>query len=190
MSIPIPARLQRSPKWHHMPVPYIALIGADGQPDFRAVCDEKRRQCIGERLCQLCGQKLGKFLFFVGGPEAAKAGQYFEPAAHLDCVIYAMQVCPFILGKMEHADIAKVAQRHEGTGITVRAADTFSSVRNPHWVIIKATDYDLANTPDGLPLVVPKGIICLTPPLHAETMSEVDWQLVHWKLNDAQPKIK
>jgi hypothetical protein len=67
----------------------------------------------------LCGEPLGKWFFFTGGTEAAKGNQYFEPAAHLDCLIYAMQVCPFIAGKMEHADLAKVEAANPDVKVVV-----------------------------------------------------------------------
>lgn len=180
--IPIPPKLQHRPRWRGLPVPFVTLIGADGAPDFRASDEARRRESFTAGICQLCGQKLGRYFFFVGGTEAAKAMGYFEPATHLECCIYAMQVCPFILGKMEHADIAKVNQRHEGTGITVVADDTLSSVRNPHWVIVKATDYDVGRTPDGTVLVLPRGVVCQTNPLHAETMNAADWERVSAEL--------
>lgn len=159
-------------------MPYIAFTADDGTPDFRVTDEVSRRQCFTEGRCQLCGERLGKFFFFVGGPEAAKANAYFEPAAHLDCLIYAMQVCPFILGKMEHADIAKVQAAHEGTDVIIKADDTFSTVRNPRWVIVKATDYDLGKTPDGTTLILPRGIVARTTPLLAEKMTGEQWEQI------------
>ena len=115
----IPKRLRLRPQWRGLPIPYIALIRPDGTPDFRVTDEERRRSVIRNHLCQLCGEPLGKWFFFTGGTEAAKGNQYFEPAAHLDCLIYAMQVCPFIAGKMEHADLAKVEAANPDVKVVV-----------------------------------------------------------------------
>lgn len=183
----IPKRLKQRPQWRGLPIPYIALIKPDGQPDFRVTDEHKRRSVIVNHWCQLCGEPLGKWMFFVGGTEAAKANQYFEPAAHLDCLIYAMQVCPFIAGKIEHADLEKVQKQYEQpiarsvtdpegkVKIQVSADETFSAVRNPYWVIKKANGYGGVRTKQGTVLLVP-WVFKETPPIHAETMTPREWR--------------
>lgn len=179
--IPIPKRLESNLRYRGLPVPYIALIKPDGQPDFRVTDEMSRRRVIKERLCQLCAQKLGKYIFFVGGPEAAKTNQYFEPAAHLDCLIYAMQVCPFIVGRVDHMDPEKL-QSKMPEGIKIHVPESYTVVKNPYWVIKKATGYDLwAPAPNEI-LILPKGIICQTKPIHAETMVAEDWKQVKQQL--------
>jgi hypothetical protein len=170
-----PKRLKVRPQWRGLPIPYIALIDAQGQPDFRVTDENKRASVIRNRWCQLCGEPLGKWMFFVGGPEAAKANQYFEPAAHLDCLIYAMQVCPFIVGRIEHADVNKIAAKHEGTGIEV--VKEVIPARNPYWVIKKATSYSLLKAQGGNILLYPHAVK-ETKPLHAESMTPADWRKV------------
>jgi len=183
--IPIPAKLEANLRYRGLPVPYIALIKPDGQPDFRVTDEEARREVIQGRKCQLCAEKLGKYIFFVGGTEAAKANQYFEPATHLDCLIYAMQVCPFILGRIEHADPEKIrGQMPEGLHLHV--GESFTVVKNPYWVIKKATGYDLLIAGPNDVLITPKGIVFQTGPLHAETMNEDDWKDVKELLKGAQ----
>jgi hypothetical protein len=189
-----PKRLKVRPQWRGLPIPYIALITPDGAPDFRVTDEQKRSSVIRNRWCQLCGEPLGKFFFFVGGTEAAKANQYFEPAAHLDCLIYAMQVCPFIVGRIEHADLEKV-QRDLDTkvarcvtdpeskqGITVTSDETFSAVRNPFWVIKKANGWSLLKTQQGTILLYP-WVVSETKPLHPESMTPADWRNVMKELS-------
>jgi hypothetical protein len=183
-NIPIPKHLQGRPLWRGLPIPYIALVRPDGTPDFRVTDEATRRRVMMNGLCQLCGERLGKWVFFVGGTEAAKANAYFEPAAHLDCLLYAMQVCPFIAGKIEHADLDKIQAQyanpigrtatHEGVAITVHADDTFATKRNPLWVIKKARGWSYVKTRDGVILCVPT-VFKATGPLHAETMNASDW---------------
>jgi hypothetical protein len=185
MSTRIPKRLKLRPHWRGLPIPYVAMIGGDGRPDFRVTDEVKRRSVMLNRCCQLCGQPLGKYIFFTGGTEAAAANAYFEPAAHLDCLIYAMQVCPFIAGKIEHADLAKAQAEYAGReakriagGVTLKADDTFSAVRNPWWIIKKAMHYSYRRTPDKTVLLVPEVILKATTPLHPETMTTQDWARV------------
>lgn len=175
--IPIPRHLEARPRFRGLPIPYIALIKEDGQPDFRVTDELNRREVMANRNCQLCNGQLGKYIFFVGGTEAAKHNQYFEPATHLDCLIYAMQVCPFIVGRIEHADPGKI-QSQLGEDIKVHVSQAYTVVKNPYWVIKKATHYGLWEVAPNEILVIPKGIIYQTPPLHAETMDAEDWSEV------------
>lgn len=177
----VPRRLQDRPLWRGLPIPYITLIRDDGTPDFRVTDETKRREVVMNDWCQLCGDQLGKWVFFVGGPEAAKANAYFEPASHLDCLVYAMRVCPFIVGRIEHADLSKVEKAYEDTNITVRADATFSSVRNPLWVITKATRWDYVRTTDGTILMRPH-VVKSTVPFMPDEMGEQDWESVRKEL--------
>ena len=187
MSVRIPKRLKQRPQFRGLPIPYIAYIDAEGKPDFRVTDEAKRISVMKNGLCQLCGDLLGKWMFFVGGTEAAKHNQYFEPACHLDCLIYAMQVCPFIAGKLEHVDIEKVQRDHDeslgryvtadGGGMTIKADETFTTIKNPYWVIKKAWGWTYGKTPDGTILLLPK-VVKQTPPMHAETMTGADWSKV------------
>jgi hypothetical protein len=176
-SVPIPRHLENRPRFRGLPIPYIALIKPDGQPDFRVTDEEARREVIQNRRCQLCSEALGKYIFFVGGTEAAKHNQYFEPAAHLDCLVYAMQVCPFIIGRIEHADPDKI-QEQMPMGYQVHVSKAYTVVKNPYWVIKKATGYDLLAVAPNEIIVMPKDIIYQTPPLHAESMGAEEWEAI------------
>lgn len=173
----IPKRLKLRPQWRGLPIPYVALIRDDGTPDFRVTDEHKRRSVIQNRWCQLCGNPLGKWMFFTGGTKAAKHNAYFEPGCHLDCLIYAMQVCPFIVGRMEHADVAKIQKQYAEKELTIKADDTFAAERNPLWVIKKAVGYSYTLTKDKTLLLVPMAIKA-TPPLKPEEMSPREWNKV------------
>lgn len=187
--IRIPKRLKKRPQYRGLPIPYIAYIGDDGQPDFRITDEAKRLTVMRNVWCQLCGEPLGRSCFFVGGTEAAKHNQYFEPACHLDCLIYAMQVCPFIAGKLEHAELDKVQARHKEElakvgvgGLIIKTDETFTAVKNPYWVIKKANGWRIGQTSEGTILLLPNALK-ETQPLHAETMTGADWKKVYeWLL--------
>lgn len=180
MKVPIPEKLQGRPTYKGLPIPYIAHIKPDGEADFRITDQEKRREVMLERLCQLCGHRLGKFIFFVGGPRAAEGNQYFEPATHLDCLIYAMQVCPFIAGKMEHAEVTDV--QADNPDVIVGVDETYTSVKDPLWVIKKAQSYGFWQLPSGTILLRPTEILYVTKPLLAEKMGPEDWAKVRYQL--------
>lgn len=187
--IPIPKRLEERPRYKGLPIPYVALIKPDGQPDFRVVFEDNRMQCICLHWCQLCGQLLGKHIFFVGGPECAKGNLYFEPATHLDCLMYAMQVCPFIAGKMEHAEVEKVRADMKAADPTleIHIDPTFTTVRSPWWVIKKALSYRTARYEGSQVIyVMPQGIICETEPLEAAKMGPGEWAKIEQQLKEAR----
>jgi hypothetical protein len=152
------------------------MVGDDGKPDFRVTDERKRLSVIRNHWCQLCGEPLGRWVFFTGGTEAAKDNAYFEPACHLDCLIYAMQVCPFIVGRIEHADVDKIAAKHEGTSIDV--VKEVLAARNPLWVITKAEGWSCFKGNKGTILIKPD-VVKKTPPLHPEGMSAKDWKEVY-----------
>src|SRR5262245_62337805 len=153
MKVKPPKRMRVRPQYKGLPIPYVALIRDDGQPDFRVTDHHKRASVIKNRWCQLCGEPLGRWCFFVGGPVSAKQNAYFEPACHLDCLVYAMQVCPFIVGTMQHADIEKV--QADNPEAKVQVDETYTSVKSDAWVIIKATGWSLVSTQGGTILVRP-----------------------------------
>lgn len=181
--VPIPRHLEGRPRHRGLPIPYIAFIAQDGVPDFRVIDQDKRMEVAIHKQCQLCGKPLGRFMFFVGGPSAAAANQYFEPPLHMTCLLYAMQVCPFIVGKIqEHADVPKVQQKHPDAVVT--ADETFSSVRQPEWVIKKALDFHFAKTQQGTILFLPRKILFQTRDLYPDKMGPEDWAQVEQQLKE------
>lgn len=177
--VKVPRRLKARPKWKGLPIPYIALIRDDGTPDFRVTNELARREVISNHRCQLCGEPLGKWFFFTGGPAAAAQNAYFEPACHLDCLVYAMQVCPFIVGKMEHADLAKV--QADNPDVTVAVDETYTSVKSEAWVITKSNGWRVIRTKGGTFLIQPH-VLKRTGLLYPQKMTAADWDKVKEEL--------
>lgn len=174
MTIEVPKRLKNRPKHKGLPIPYIAMITDEGVADFRITDEEKRWDVMINQKCQLCAEPLGKYFFFTGGVEAAKANLYFEPAAHLDCLLYAMQVCPFIVGRTDHVDPDKIAAKHKGT--TIHVIKEILPGRNPLWVIKKADDYRYAKVITTGQVLIQPHVIFETKPICPEKMSPQDWE--------------
>jgi hypothetical protein len=124
------------------PVPFfVAYI--DGKPDFRIADDEKRRRCIKERLCWICGERLGRYLVFVIGPMCSVNRISAEPPMHRDCAEYSARVCPFLLNPNQKRNPKKVnAETGEPPGIMI--------ARNPGCMVLWiTTSYSLVRDDHG-----------------------------------------
>lgn len=88
--------LDELPRYKGMPVPFTASQHEDGTPNFTLADPIKTDRCAKERLCAVCGGKLGYWLCFVGGPRAAASRSYSDGPMHEECADAAMLVCPFI----------------------------------------------------------------------------------------------
>ena len=153
-----------------MPIPYGVLISPDGTPDFRVTDEAKRMAILKYRLCGLCGEPLGKFQFFVGG---AKSTAFYDPPSHLDCAIYAMQTCPFIVGRITYATEQSIKDRHEGEPVAIQTDPTFSSKRPDYWKVVKASGYKLLV--QGQSIIMVPNTVRATPPIHTASMDGAAW---------------
>jgi hypothetical protein len=80
------------------PVPFVVLRDVDGKPHFTINDSRRTLRTISERRCAICGGRLGRLLWFVGGPRSAfhEHGGYTDTTLHHECMAYAMQVCPYL----------------------------------------------------------------------------------------------
>ncbi len=93
----MPARIARLPRDHRgYPVPYF-VEWRDGVPLFPILSPVKWARCVGKRLCWVCGEQLGRNLVFAIGPMCTINQISSEPPAHRECIVYALQVCPFLI---------------------------------------------------------------------------------------------
>jgi hypothetical protein len=92
----IPARMLKLPiSENGFPVPrFVAWV--DGKPDFRAVHTSWLAQAVNQKLCWICGERLGKHLAFILGPMCALNRVNSEPPSHLECARFAVKACPFL----------------------------------------------------------------------------------------------
>src|SRR6266478_3893001 len=93
-----------SEKYRGHPVPFTQLW-VNGTPDFRAVDMERWAQCLEEKLCGICGKRLGEFCYFIGGPLSRDNKLFSDPSMHETCAEFASRTCPFLSGKkLEYSD--------------------------------------------------------------------------------------
>lgn len=78
------------------PIPFF-VKWIDGKPDFRVLDNEKFIRAITEKRCSVCGNPLGRYKSFVGGPMNVLQMISGEPPMHLACATFSVKACPFLL---------------------------------------------------------------------------------------------
>src|SRR4029077_8964998 len=93
---PLPERMRHLPvNSKGYPVPWF-VAWVDGQPEFRAMDGAKFRRAIREKLCWVCGGKLGVYVCLVAGPMCGINRTSSEPPCHLECAQWSARNCPFL----------------------------------------------------------------------------------------------
>lgn len=92
---PLPPQMRGLPVARGYPVPwFVAWVG--GKPEFRAVYAGRAEHAIKDRLCWVCGQKLGRRMTFVIGPMCGINRTTAEPPCHPGCAEWSARNCPFL----------------------------------------------------------------------------------------------
>lgn len=115
----LPARIAALPVLRGYPVPWF-VAQVDGQYDFRVAGAEKRSRAVGERLCWVCGERLGVHLCFVLGPMCGINRTTSEPPCHRECATWSALNCPFLTRPQmvrRDADLPAEARNPGGTAI-------------------------------------------------------------------------
>jgi hypothetical protein len=97
--VPIPRRmraLQRDRRGY--PIPFIVLRDLKNKPHFTVNDTVRTERCLKENRCAICGNRLDREMWFVGGPASAfhPDGAYIDTPLHAECKEYALQVCPYL----------------------------------------------------------------------------------------------
>ncbi|HEY1897030.1 MAG TPA: hypothetical protein VGG62_12185 [Terracidiphilus sp.] len=98
-AIVMPDRIARLPRDRRgFPIPWNVLRADDGTPFFTVNDDRKAWTAIKESLCPICGERLGKWRWFIGGPRSAfdPAGYYLDLPTHRECAEFALAICPYL----------------------------------------------------------------------------------------------
>lgn len=133
------------------PVPwFVAKI--DGEYDFRVTDPEKWVKAVEEKLCWVCGQKLGRQFTFVLGPMCLVNMVNSEPPSHYECAKFAAQACPFLIQKQV---------KYNETNLPEGVVDPggLSIKRQPGAIVLYTTDsYRVFNAGNGWLIDVGKTI--------------------------------
>jgi hypothetical protein len=83
------------------PIPWFVHCEPGQTPDLRIASGEKREIGFRDDLCWVCGQPLGKFRVFLGGPQSVKHCCFSDWCCHEKCAIFSAMFCPFVNGSMQ-----------------------------------------------------------------------------------------
>lgn len=117
------------------PVPFLVVVDKSGLPQFTINDVRKVQQCIGKKLCAICGKRFDRNpvsfkkdeMWFVGGSRCFthQHGAFLDPPAHLECAEYALRVCPFLAAPhySGRIDTAKLKEENLPDGMAVVRTD-------------------------------------------------------------------
>lgn len=77
------------------PVPWFVDY-VDGKPEFRAMDPFKWKRAVREKLCWVCGERMGRYMTFVAGPMCGINRTSAEPPTHRECAEWSALHCPFL----------------------------------------------------------------------------------------------
>jgi hypothetical protein len=82
-----------------VPIPPVSVHDRDGDQivDFTTVNGPTAVALASERRCSLCGEPMGYWVAFVGGPASHSQRRYLDPPGHPECMRAAIRLCPFIV---------------------------------------------------------------------------------------------
>ncbi len=123
----LPSRMKELPLDERgYPVPWF-VAWVDGKPEFRAMDREKFIRALKEKLCWVCGSRLGVNLCFVAGPMCGINRTSSEPPSHLMCGRWSAINCPFLSNpRMVRREDDKI-----NNAATRESAADFVITRNP-----------------------------------------------------------
>lgn len=98
-AVEVPARLRRLDRDHRgYPVPVIVIRDRSGRPNFAINDAELIGRLVAEDRCTICGDRLLRGRWLVGGCLSAFAanGSFADTAMHDECAHYALRACPYL----------------------------------------------------------------------------------------------
>jgi hypothetical protein len=117
----MPDRIARRPRDKRgYPIPWNVLRADDGTAFFTINDDRRSADALREQRCPLCGERLGKWKWWVGGPRSAfdLHGWFLDLPGHYECMKFALETCPYLaapkyLGRIDVVNPAKLpAEAH------------------------------------------------------------------------------
>lgn len=125
------------------PVPFF-VAWVDGKPEFRAADHRKLVRAVKEKLCYVCGQRLGAHKCFPVGPMCTVNRVSSEPPSHLSCCEWSVKACPFLLNP-------GMVRREKGLPEEIEPPAGVSIPRNPGvvalWVV---SSYNVVTVSNGI----------------------------------------
>jgi hypothetical protein len=158
--------IAKLPMHNGYPVPFIAYRGPMNRPEFAINDNRMVMQAILGGLCAICGEKLNKDAFLLGGIRSAldPRGCYRDPPMHQKCAEYALRVCPWLALPSYVGVKESVRQRQLATGAFV---DMTVDPRKPSTFFMVKPDGMIVFDNEGSPQILPN-----RPMVYAEEWRE------------------
>jgi hypothetical protein len=141
-AVPIPPKMRRLPlDPRGYPVPYIVQRDLDHRPFFVINDAVKSHGCATRGLCSICGGKLERDIWLIGGPGAAfhEHGAYLDPPMHYTCATYALRVCPYLGTRYTGRIDAALAKHGRWPPALAFVADESSIPEQPPFFVLSRT---------------------------------------------------
>lgn len=146
----LPARMKSLPVDERgYPVPWF-VAWHDGKPEFRAMDLHKFIRAVREKLCWVCGERLGVNICFVAGPMCGINRTSSEPPNHVECAQWSAINCPFLSNPRM---VRREDEEINNAKLTENAAG-FALSRNPGVAMLwKTRTYDIFDDGRGGKLI-------------------------------------
>lgn len=160
----------------------------DGKPEFRAMDRVKFIRAIKEKLCWVCGQRLGIHTTFVAGPMCGINRTSSEPPNHQECARWSARNCPFLSNP-------RMVRRVDGLGPEIQESMAGIGLkRNPGVVMLWNTrQYEVFNPGNGylIQMGEPESVewlACGQPATRAEVIESIESGLPNLEALAAQER--
>lgn len=143
----VPQRMSRLPRdARGLPIPYAQFIDQNGKPDFRVLDAHKVTHCLVFRRCGLCGDPMGRHIYFIGGPMCVAHGVFHDPPMHKECAEFALRVCAHLSRSKGRYSSAPLPSSPNHTMIT---SDVGSDKKAEWHALMHTTLYTVSPAPEG-----------------------------------------
>lgn len=78
-----------------IPVPF-TVLWRDDVPQWDTIDRARWAEAAHQRLCNVCGRKLGYWLFFIGSEESVQARVFGDVPMHEACARWSLLNCPWL----------------------------------------------------------------------------------------------
>jgi hypothetical protein len=146
LELKIPKRMREMQRDHRgYPVPYVIMRDKTGRPHFTINDQGRQLKCLAQKRCQICGKKLERTFWFVGGPQAAfhEHGGYTDSMMHEECLEYALRICPYLAMRKYSGRIDTGTLDAETLERVVLLDHTMVPERPEVFVAVKAAGFDI-----------------------------------------------
>jgi hypothetical protein len=149
-AVPIPGQMKHLKiDDRGFPIPFVVLVDKEGNHYFSVNDEHKIRECFREKLCHVCGMSLKGEYWFTGGQVSAfhPHGYFVDGPAHKACLVYALQVCPYLAYTQYKADtiegtLEKFAEKLKGkVDVEGLYNPTKTEARLPFFVLARTKGY-------------------------------------------------